>query len=100
MIGLVFIGIAEAVVYHYRYRSAVGDNARHAGVWAFGVCALRAAFVALGAFAVIHGHGVVTVVALYAAPAGVATWVVHKWDTRRIAGPQHREEATHGRESE
>ena len=80
---LILIGVAEAVVYHFRYRSAVGDSASRSGLWAFAVCALRAAFIAVGASAVIEGAGVWEVIAAYAVPAGVATWAVHAMHGRR-----------------
>lgn len=84
------IAIAEAVVYHFRYRSASGASARASGVWAFAVCALRALFIAVGASEIMGGAGVLEVVVFYAVPAGIATWIVHAWDARRSPRTQQK----------
>lgn len=75
---LAFVGIAEAVIYHFRYRSAVKDCAFTAGKWATWVCITRIAFTYLGVSSVIAGEPLVLCVLAYALPAGVATSITHK----------------------
>jgi hypothetical protein len=91
---LALIAVAEAVVLLLRMRAAVGPSAAWSAATAFLTCALRLAFVALGARLVIDqtiaGPGFVWAVAAYAGTAGVATWAVHEWCERRAGWAEGR----------
>lgn len=83
---LVLISAVEAIVYHFRYRSAANRSALHAAFWAAMVCSTRLVFTILGVTAVIQKAPLVPVVLAYVVPASLVTFIVHALSHRRV-GP-------------
>lgn len=79
MLSLPIIGAVEAVVFWFRYRSAVGRCGRTSAFWTFAVCAVRVWFLLAGVSAVMRGHEAWVLIAAYAAPAALVTWGLHRW---------------------
>jgi len=69
-------------VYQARYRATHGTPTA-VGLWTFGVCILRVAFVALGVSAVIREQWALALFA-YAVPASIVTAIVRSREIRRL----------------
>jgi len=74
---LAAMGIIEAVVYLWRYRTAVDRFSWQSVASTFGVTATRVGFVVVGASAVFNSEPWYWLILAYAVPATVATAVVH-----------------------
>ncbi len=83
MMLLALCGVVEAVVYQFRYRSAVVGRPSAAAGWAFMLAVLRVLWTVLGVSAWMNGERVWVVCAAYAVPVALATWAARWFDARR-----------------
>lgn len=93
---LIFVAVAEAIVWLWRLRSGVGASRWQAGASAALVCLTRMVWLWAGVKATLEGSPVVGTIA-YCGAAGVATTLVHGWGKGMGAGspqPRREEKAT------
>lgn len=83
MMLLALCGVLEAVVYQFRYRSAVVGRPSAAAGSAFLLAVLRVLWTVLGVSAWMGGQRVWVVCAAYAVPVALATWAARWFDSRR-----------------
>lgn len=72
------LGVIEAVVLLYRYRSAVKDSASSSAFWTFNTCAVRLAFIYTGVQAVMKDIPWVYAILAYCIPASAITYLIHR----------------------
>lgn len=85
ILALAMIGVVEATVYLFRYRSATARSAVVSAVTSFFICVTRVWFVFLGASAVIEGSSLLLATLAYGGSATITTGVLHEWLERRKA---------------
>ena len=78
-VWLVLIGIVEAIVYLFRYRTASERSAWVSAFWSFAICVTRILFVYLGASAVIAGTSWFWSIVCYGGAATATTGLLHEW---------------------
>jgi hypothetical protein len=86
LLGLALLGIADAAVYLFRFRTSVGKSIWLSNAACFLVCVSHVAKALLGAGALIHGVSWWAAILAYAVPATAANGVVHgmaeKWKAK------------------